>query len=259
MITKQSNFLIKLSVLCLLFPLTAACQTGASPKPSPTPNVNRTISETERDKTVQPANKNAAAVETSMFSGAVVTKNDVAPKGTRVEDFSPAGWHLMLKADGDLNGDKIPDAAAVFSRARAFDGKDESTRASEQAEEIVNTERVLIIALGGADGALSLDALTQKIILCRTCGAQMDDTLLGLKIVNQAIVIEQGALGTSSSDYTHQIKKDARRGWVVFTGAGKYRARATGKSSAARQKGIIALAEFDITREAEKLDRQANP
>lgn len=104
-----------------------------------------------------------------------------------------------------------------------------------------------------------LDELSQKIILLRTRSAQMDDTSLGFSVKNGAIEIAQGALGTSSYDYLGKIKKDARRGWIVFYGEGKYWERRAGKGSAAKQKGIISLADFDITKEARNLDQSARP
>lgn len=250
---KLQSFL-QLFILCFLLSSCAACQIGTSPKAAPD-NKKQTANDSNQNKTNQSENKQTEKTANATdSSAAVITKKDVAQKGTRIEDFSPKNWYLMMKAEGDLNGDDLPDAVAAFSRAKLFDGTDESTHSSAQSEADVNTERVLIIALRAADGSLNLDELSRKMILCRTCGAQLDETLMEVSIKNKAIEIMQGALGTSSADYLHKIRKDAERGWVVFYGEGKYRQRSTSKVSSAKQKGTIAFVDFDITAEVEKLN-----
>lgn len=249
----KSNFVLKLFVFCLVMPLSAGCQTVVSPKSAK--NKNQTISDSNQKKTNQSKNEETETSSKPSSSGIVITKSDVAQTGERVEDFSPKGWYLMMNAAGDLNGDNLDDAVAVFSKAKLFDGTDESTHSSAQSEEDVNTERVLIVALRDADGSLRLDELSQKIILCRTCGGWYDETLSELSIKNKVIEISQDILDTYNSDYLHKIKKDARRGWVVFYGEGKFRERRTGKETAAKQKGTILLSDFNIMKEVQKLSQ----
>lgn len=253
----KSNFVLKLFVFCLMMPLSASCQTGAPPKSAE--NKNRPVNNSNKDNANQSKNDETETSLKPSSSGVSVTKDDVAQKGVRVEDFSPKNWHLMMKAEGDLNGDGAPDAVAAFSKAKLFDAADDSSHSSAQSEEDVNTERVFIIALRDANGVLQLEELSRKVILCRLCGAQTDETLLGLDIKNGAVEITQAALGTSSADYLHKIKKDAARGWIVFYGEGKFRQRSTGKNSAAKQRATIPLAGFDISKEVEKLGLSAKP
>ena len=248
----KSNSLPKLFLLCLVMPIAAGCQTGASPKT--TENKNQTISNVNQEKTVERKKSETETISrSSSASGFAITKNDVVQKSANIEDFAPKNWYLMMKAEGDLNNDGLPDAVAAFSKAKLFDGKDESNHSLAQSEADINADRVLIIALRDTGGLLNLDELSQKIILCRTCGGQMDDTLTELAVRNGAVEISQNALGTSSANYLHKLKKDARRGWIVFYGEGKYRQRSSGKESAAKQKRSVRLSEFDISEEIQEL------
>lgn len=182
-----------------------------------------------------------------------LTESDVVSEGRKIEDFAQKDWYLAAQAEGDLNGDNLPDAVAVFSKAKLFDGKTAETHSDEQSEEDVRTPRLLVIALRNADNLLKLRAMNQKAILCRTCGGQMDDSFLSVGIKNKIIILSQAALGPNMTTYTHKIKLSPEVEWIVFYGEVEYDGGAKGKSKFSKQTGIIPLNDFNITKEREKL------
>lgn len=85
-----------------------------------------------------------------------VPKTAAAPEG-----FVPKGWKLEAKAEGDLNGDKLPDAALVLHM------DDPANRIAPSWDETIRYDtnpRMLIVAFAKKDGTYELAATDHKLI-----------------------------------------------------------------------------------------------
>ncbi len=186
-----------------------------------------------------------------------LSENDILINGQTIEEFSPVGWHLLAKAEGDLNADNLRDAAAIFSKAVPTGKNNEfGSHKNEQPRRDVVTRRLLVIALRDQKGSLQRDAASQKAIMCRTCGVYNDDSFYNLEIKNKVIVLQHDVLGPTHSNYTYKFQKRGEE-WLVIGGMGEYRHRASGKTQISQLKRAIKLVDFDISKENEKLDLSA--
>lgn len=251
--------------LCALF-FTASCTSEnhtahfnkiavqSSPTPSLAPAKNeptQTIYSVNEDKTLDVQLDETAQLPPSL------SETDIPVNGQTIEEFSPVGWHLLAKAEGDLNADNLRDAVAIFSKAVPSGTNNEvGTHKNEQARRDVVTRRLLVIALRDQKGLMRRDAISQKAIMCRTCGVYNDDNFYNLEIKNKMIVLQHDVLGPTHSSYTHKFQKRGEE-WFVIGGMGEYRHRASGKTQISKQKLAIKFADFDISKENEKMDLSA--
>ena len=161
--------------------------------------------------------------------------------GQTASDFAPQGWHLLKADEGDLNGDKRPDAVAVFSKTAPQSRKYEDN----QNEEDFEVQRILIVALRNEENQLHRAAESERALLCHRCGGMLDEPLVSININHGVIHLEQESLGTSDVSYKHTIRYQDGR-WLV-DGQVKTRDRRAGTAYMIRQERPILLSEFDVT------------
>jgi len=54
---------------------------------------------------------------------------DLPPEGKSLVDFLPTGWTVEEQVKGDLNGDGVPDIAAILVQGKPDSAEDEPQRA----------------------------------------------------------------------------------------------------------------------------------
>lgn len=116
-------------------------------------------------------------------------------RGARLEDFVPAGWRLLEKAEGDLDRDKRADAVLVLHRS------DEVAYPAPEVE----IPRLLVILLATADGYRRA-AYSAKAVLCKSCGGVFGDPFAGLKIERGTFVIAHYGGSRDRWGYSHRFR-----------------------------------------------------
>jgi hypothetical protein len=108
-------------------------------------------------------------------------------EGHSLADFTPPGWSVEEKADGDLNADRIADIAAILVQSSS----------GQDAEE---GQRVLLVLVGGAHGKFSLGGSNDELLVCVHCGGVKESA--GVDIKKGVLIISQ-LIG--SREYADQI------------------------------------------------------
>src|SRR5579885_1055647 len=87
-----------------------------------------------------------ALMAISATAGAEVKVPAFPKTGKTVNDFVPAGWKILKKAEGDLNKDNLPDMAVILA----------SNVEDTNSDDAMDAPRPLLLLLKQADGSLVL-------------------------------------------------------------------------------------------------------
>lgn len=108
--------------------------------------------------------------------------------------FIPKGWHVLAKAEGDLNNDKVPDMVLIL----ANDQEDKSTLDNQ-------VPRLFLVLFKTEDG-YTLAASSDKVVFCKTCGGMMGDPFQGIKIDRGTVVLDYYGGSRDRWSMTHRFR-----------------------------------------------------
>ncbi len=133
---------------------------------------------------------------------------EISVSGKRTADFVPSGWKIIGETKGDLNGDKIPDAAlAIIGTSAEFITKGEFI----QPDGFDSNPRMLIVLFGEKDGYKLAEKSNSMI--AAASGPQMEEPFDSIEIKNgilqitQHIFMNAGGWSTSSHIYKFRFQK----------------------------------------------------
>jgi hypothetical protein len=135
--------------------------------------------------------------------------------GKSLADFVPPGWTVQEQASEDLNGDGVPDIAAILVQ-----GKSDGSRSEDEDE----LQRALIVLLGRGKDKFTLAGVNDKLLQCKGCGGVKESD--GISIKKGIIVVEQMsgsrefAIETCRFRYDPQSQRFAIIGRDLETGDG---------------------------------------
>jgi hypothetical protein len=118
--------------------------------------------------------------------------------------FAPKDWEIEALKEGDLNGDKIDDAAIVIR-------KDTGEKVDRDRPAY---KRFLVIAFR-RDGMLERSALSDAAVLDSNEGGWREDTFSGMEINSGVLIIEQRGGGTLQITTTHCYRWQQNR-WMLI-------------------------------------------
>ncbi|HEU0186250.1 MAG TPA: hypothetical protein VFS27_13095 [Blastocatellia bacterium] len=118
--------------------------------------------------------------------------------------FAPKGWEIEALKEGDLNDDKIDDAAIVIRKK--MEKQEEGGRPSY--------ERFLVLAFR-RDGRLERSALSDAAVLDTEEGGWREDPFSELTINGGVVIIEQRGGGTMQITTTHCYRWQQNR-WMLI-------------------------------------------
>jgi hypothetical protein len=118
--------------------------------------------------------------------------------------FAPKGWEIEALKEGDLNGDKIDDAAIVIRK------EVEKQEGSAQP----SWKRFLVIAFR-RNGMLERSALSDAAVLDTDEGGWREDPFDGMEIGAGVVVIGQIGGGTMRTGITHRYRWQQNR-WMLI-------------------------------------------
>lgn len=130
---------------------------------------------------------------------------EIKTTGAKTADFVPAGWQVTGEAKGDLNGDKIEDAALAVQGADArFITKNEGLGTTE----FDTNPRMLIVLFGTKDG-YKLAAQNNSIIAMADYPT-MDEPFESIEIARGVLQIKlqmfMNAGGWGMSNHTYKFR-----------------------------------------------------
>ena len=105
--------------------------------------------------------------------------------GISIMQFIPKGWHVLLKATGDLNGDKLPDCALIIE----YDQDVHATHGEQNAPADMHKPRIFLILFARKTNGYLLSVQSNDLIKCADEGGIFGDPL-----IEGGIAIEHGAV-----------------------------------------------------------------
>ena len=127
--------------------------------------------------------------------------------GAKAEAFLPKGWHVLEKAEGDLNKDNISDLAVVM----------EADKEVHNLKEAENDQkpRILMAAFKQADGMYKLSVQSNKSVMLSNEGGVMGDPLAGLVIERGTLLVQfyGGSADRWGFDYRWRFQNN---GWFLI-------------------------------------------
>ncbi|MBF0481071.1 MAG: hypothetical protein HQK81_04095 [Desulfovibrionaceae bacterium] len=114
---------------------------------------------------------------------------DRAREGTSPEDFVPNGWKVDFQVSGDLNGDGVPDVAAILIEDKREDDRTDADEGPKHA---------FIVLLGADNGKFLLAGTNFKLLQCKGCGGVKE--FVDIQIKKGVVVVSQMS---GSREYTY--------------------------------------------------------
>jgi hypothetical protein len=136
----------------------------------------------------------------SLVSVAQEQKMSIPMTAKNPEGFAPDGWKIEVVERGDLNGDKIDDAAIVMTKPEVKEND-----AIEKRE-----KRFLALAFGDG-GRFERTAFSDKAVLDTDEGGIFGDPFEGIKIENGTVVIMHYGGSAWRWSYTHRYRWQQNR------------------------------------------------
>jgi len=117
-------------------------------------------------------------------------------EGRSLDDFTPAAWTVADQAEGDLNGDRVADRAAILVRKPAG------------PEDFTESPRVLLVLIGGADGKFVRAGSQANLLVCVHCGGVKEG--VGAEIDKGVLIVNQLTGSREFTDQTWRFRYDAK-------------------------------------------------
>jgi hypothetical protein len=129
----------------------------------------------------------------------------IAENGAKTSDFIPQNWKTLGEAKGDLNGDKIPDAAFVI---QGTDPKFIAKNEGLGTDTFDTNPRMLLILFGASDGYKLAEKSTTFVAFSDY--PTMEEPFDSIEIKNGVLQIKQhifmSAGGWGTSNYTYKLR-----------------------------------------------------
>jgi len=161
----------------------------------------------------------AVAAAVVMMPSVVVAQDDeakpfdadsVAMKGKAAKDFAPAGWVVEEEVKGDVTGDGTEDVVIKLIEDKA-----------KKEDEMVDRNRVLVIAEGDGKGNFTKLSVADKVLQCTACGGAfygMMDAPANVTIEKGVIIINQDHGSRWVTDTTLRFRFDQQPNMFILIG-----------------------------------------
>ena len=153
----------------------------------------------------------ASAVSAQDEAG-VLDASQVPAESDAVENFIPEGWKIEESIEGELNGDKYPDAVIKLVEDKPATGKDDTK---------IDRGRALLIILGNGNQKLRLGAVATSLLQCTGCGGAfygVSDAPANIKIEKGVIIVEQDHGSRWLTDTTYRFRYDEQPDKFILIG-----------------------------------------
>ncbi|WP_169740948.1 hypothetical protein [Methylomicrobium agile] len=129
--------------------------------------------------------------------------NPLPREGRTLDDFTPRGWTVADKTDGDLNADGIADIAAILVPSSTDSTAEEGPR-------------VLLALLGGAGGKFRPAGHNGGFLVCMHCGGVKESS--GVEIKRGVLIVHQLTGSREFTDQTWRFRYDPKLSRFVLIG-----------------------------------------
>lgn len=129
----------------------------------------------------------------------------VSARGELAQDFVPGGWKIAAHAEGDLNGDKLPDQVLELVTAETPDDR--------SFADVAPADHALLILLAESGGKLRRAGLATKLL-----AADVSQYSLDLTIKNGVLIVQQDYGMSDVFNLTHRFRYEAAAARFLLIG-----------------------------------------
>ena len=149
----------------------------------------------------------AAALPARAQDAPTFNPDRLPARGAKAQDFLPRGWKAGASAEGDLNGDGLPDRAVQLV---PDDYDPAAVGAAPEAH-------ALLVLLSAEGGGLRRAGVAAKLLV-----PLVPQYGLEMTIKNGVLVVNQNFGMTDVADLTHRFRYDPARGRFLLIGKDTY-------------------------------------
>jgi hypothetical protein len=135
----------------------------------------------------------------------------VPAEGPSEASFVPAGWRVEQTYRGDLNGDRLADAALKLIEDLPHETNGVWT----------TRHRALVVIFRRASGGFARAAVATRLLYCSTCAGALADPAGGnvsVEIKNGVLNVAQLSGSREATEHVWRFRHDARAGRFVLIG-----------------------------------------
>jgi len=125
-------------------------------------------------------------------------------QGTSLADFVPKGWKVDFQVSGDLNGDGLPDIAAILIEDKPDNDTDEGPR------------HAFIVLLATDNNKFILAGINSKLLQCKGCGGVKE--FVDIQIKKNVVVVSQMSGSREYTFNTWRFRYDQKSQRFVLIG-----------------------------------------
>lgn len=130
--------------------------------------------------------------------------SNLPQQGTSLADFVPKEWKADLQVSGDLNGDGVPDTAAILIEDKPDNDADDGPK------------HAFIVLLGTDDNKFVLAGANFKLLQCKGCGGIKE--FVDIQIKKDVVVVSQMSGSRTYTYNTWRFRYDHKSQRFVLTG-----------------------------------------
>jgi hypothetical protein len=137
-------------------------------------------------------------------------RESVAETGKSAKDFAPAGWVVEEEIKGDVTADGVSDIVIKLIEDKP-----------KNEDEMVERNRVLVIAQGDGKGGFTRMAVADKLLQCTACGGAfygVADAPANVTIEKGVIIINQDRGSRWVTDTTLRFRFDQQPSMFILIG-----------------------------------------
>lgn len=125
-------------------------------------------------------------------------------QGASLADFVPKGWMVEFQVSGDLNGDGVPDIAAILVEDKPDNDADDGPK------------QALLVLLSTDNNKLALAGVNTKLLQCKGCGGAKE--FVDIQIKKNVVVVSQMSGSRTYTYNTWRFRYDSRLQRFVLIG-----------------------------------------
>jgi hypothetical protein len=130
--------------------------------------------------------------------------NNLPQQGTSLADFIPRGWKVDSQVSGDLNGDGVPDIAAILIEDKPDNDADDGPK------------HAFMVLLSDGNSKFVLAGINSKLLQCKGCGGVKE--FVDIQIKKDVVIVSQMSGSRTYTYNTWRFRYDHKSQRFVLIG-----------------------------------------
>lgn len=130
--------------------------------------------------------------------------SNLPQQGASLADFVPKGWKVDIEMSGDLNGDGVPDIAAILMEDKPDKDADDGPK------------QAFLVLLSTGNNKFALAGINSKLLQCKGCGGIKE--FVDIQIKKDVVIVSQMSGSRTYTYNTWRFRYDHKLQRFVLIG-----------------------------------------